>query len=144
MDVSPSFTGRVSSQGSTYPPFYPQPTAGYQSTCSAIEDLSQASTLCSISDSCCTRLICSPFGESPLNPLSLGKAEFQVLPCSTPPALSVYIHQGSNVFYNNTITESQDVPITLTGTDTTLATIYIIVQHSPNNDSITFSVCNSN
>lgn len=108
------------------------PYIDQQTTCSAVQSLSDSSTICSTSDSCCTRLTCSV--------LSFGTAEFQVLPCTIPPSISIYMHQGSLVLLNKTISDSQDIPVVLSGI--TLTTFHITVEQSPppSYDAITFAV----
>ena len=108
-----------------------QPTSGtnQQTTCSALQGIVSTNPLCTTSISC-TAINCILSDEN--------TAMFGVMPCSNPPSINVVTRQNGRVVFNNTISQSRVIPITLSGI--TIVRINVTVTHSPDLDSITLKV----
>lgn len=113
------------------PSFVVTPATGQETTCTALQQIATGSPVCS-TDSSCTHLQCSAVGTT---------LYFGVVPCASPPAVSVVINQGGRTIYNNRFSESDSVPIAFSGI--TYMTLDVVVRQSPDRDSLTVKVCTS-
>ena len=106
----------------------PTPAPGY-STCAALHRIASNSRLCSTSPDC-THLQCDVLGTS---------TAITVLPCETPPSISVVTTQGGRVVFSRTFSQSEVVPITSGGV--TLLKLNVTVKVSPAQDAMVVEVC---
>lgn len=108
----------------------PTPDPDQDAACSAWRQIASDSIICSTTSSC-THLQCD-FMET--------STDITVLPCATPPSVSVVTTQGGSVLYRNTFSQSEIVPVS-TPSGITLLKLNVSLAVSPNRDSMTLEVC---
>ena len=101
------------------------PTPGVVTTCQALQQLADTSTVCSTSQQC-SGLHCTV--------TSLGSFDLTVEPCHNPPAVDVVGRDSSGrVVFNDTLTDSRQE-------DLGLGSLNITIKHSADDDSLIISV----